>query len=58
LFAEVREGQITDRLVADKYESIKDINEIYNGTADCTSLCLTTTCPKTDDVTPTPGVGT
>jgi hypothetical protein len=46
-----QEGQDTDGLVADKYESIKYINENNNGTADRTSLFLTTTGPKTDYVT-------
>jgi len=50
-FAEVKESQNSDSLVADKYELIKDNNGNNNEFADRTSLCLATTCPKTDDVT-------
>jgi len=32
-------------------EFIKDNNGNNNEVTDCTSLCLATTCPKTDDVT-------
>ena len=47
----VKEGQKPDSLVADNYELLKDSNENNNGTADCISLYLAKTCPKTDDVT-------
>ena len=50
-FAEVKESQNSDSLVADKHELIKDNNDNNNDVAVCTSLCLATTCPKTDDVT-------
>jgi len=50
-FAEVMGSLNTDRLFADKYELIKDSNVCNNEVADCTSLCLATTCPKTDDGT-------
>jgi len=50
-FAEVKESQNPDSLVADKYELIKDSDENNNEVADRTSLCLAMTCPKTDDVT-------
>ena len=57
-FAEVMGSQNTDNVVADKYELIKDSNDSNNEVADRTSLCLATTCPKTDDVTPPQGPGT
>jgi hypothetical protein len=47
----VRESQIRDTLVAYGYELIKDNNGNNNEVADRTSLYLTTTCQKTDDVT-------
>jgi hypothetical protein len=50
-FAEVKENQNSDSLVADKYELIKDNNGNNNEVADRSSLCLTTACPKTDDFT-------
>jgi hypothetical protein len=50
-FADVKKSQNLDSLVADKYELIKGRNENNNEVADRTSLCLGTTCPKTDDVT-------
>ena len=50
-FAEVMGGQNTDSLVDNKYESVKDSNDSNNEVDDRTSLCLATTCPKTDDVT-------
>jgi hypothetical protein len=50
-FAEVKESQNPDSLVADKYELIKDSNENNNEVADRTLLCLVTTCPKNDNVT-------
>jgi hypothetical protein len=49
-FAEVRESQNPDSLFADKQALLKDNNESNNEVADRTSLCLATTCPKTDDV--------
>ena len=50
-FAEVRVSKNTDSLLADKQELIKDNNEGNKEVADRTTLCLATTCPKTDDVT-------
>jgi len=50
-FAEVKESQISDSLFNDKYELIKDNNGNNNEVADRTSLCVATTCPKTDNVT-------
>jgi len=50
-FAEVKESQNTDSLVADNYELITDNNGNNNEVSDRASLCLATPCPKTDDVT-------
>ena len=50
-FAEIKESQNPASLIADDYELIKDNNENNNEVADRTSLCLATTCPKTDDIT-------
>jgi len=50
-FAEVKESQNPESLFPDMYELIKDNNGKNNEVADRTSLCLATTCPKTDDVT-------
>jgi hypothetical protein len=50
-FAEGKESQNADGLFSDKYELIKDNNGYNNKFAGSTSLCLATTCPKTDDVT-------
>ena len=50
-FAELMAGQNTDSLVNNKYELIKDSNDSNDEVDDRTSLCLATTCPKTDDVT-------
>jgi hypothetical protein len=49
---EVKENQNPDNSIADKRELPKnknDNNEVNETT--CTSLCLATTCPNTDDVT-------
>ena len=50
-YAEIKESQNYGSLVADKHELIKDNNGNNNDVADCTSLCLATTCPKTDGLT-------
>jgi len=50
-FAEVRESKNADSLFADKQELIKDNYEGKREVAHCTSLCLATSCPETDDVT-------
>ena len=50
-FAEVKESQNSDSLVAGKYDLIKYSNENNNEVADRTSVCLVTTCPETDDIT-------
>ena len=50
-FAEVKESQNPDSLVADKYELPKNNNGNKNEVDDRTSPCLAMTCPKTDDVT-------
>jgi hypothetical protein len=49
-FAEVKESQNPDNSIADKRELPKNKNDNNEG-AESTSLCLATTCPKTDDVT-------
>jgi hypothetical protein len=48
---DIKESQNSGSLVADKYELIKDNNGNNNEVSDRTSLCLATTCPKTDDIT-------
>ena len=50
-FAEVKKRQNSGSLVADKHDLINDNNGNQNEVIDCTSLCLATTCPKTDDIT-------
>jgi len=57
-FAEVKESQNSDSLFADKYELIKDNNGNNNEVPDRTSLCLATTCHKTDDVSSSQESGT
>jgi hypothetical protein len=56
-FAEVKESQNPDNSIADKSKLPK--NKIDNNeVAESTSLCLATTCPKTDDVTSSQESGT
>jgi hypothetical protein len=51
-FAGFKESQNQDNLIADKRELPKSKNDNDKVAENvCRSLCLVTTCPKTDDVT-------
>jgi hypothetical protein len=49
-FAEAKESQNPDNSIADKRELPQNKND-SNEVAESTSLCLATTCSRTDDVT-------